>query len=204
MKKPAILLKMAKLSLLRMAVAALIGLVAANVKAQLPPDFPALTVTTYDTNAVGAGYIFLEVTTASTNTGHYVMILQNDGTPVSYLDVTNAAYDFKLLPDGRLHYASLEHPHTWTDGGDGTHQILDSGFNLMETIGAGNRYLADTHDFQLLPNGHVLLIGYYQTPMDLSQYGGHPNALVGGALIQELDAARNVIFQWRTWDHFTV
>src|SRR5882672_2684803 len=106
MKKRSVCVKMARLSLLRVAVAALISLGAASVNAQLPPDFPSLTITTNDSAAVGDGYIFLEVTDSSTNTGHYVMILQNDGTPVSYLKVTNAVYDFKLLPDGRLHYAS--------------------------------------------------------------------------------------------------
>ena len=71
---------------------------------------------------------------------------------------------------------------------------------------AGNGYVADSHDFQLLPNGHVLLDGYYLTQMDVSKYvaGGYPNALVAGCIIQELDQQRNVVFQWRSWDHFTV
>ena len=41
--------------------------------------------------------------------------------------------------------------------------------------------------------------------MDLSGLinGGYPNALVSGGVIQELDADRNVVFQWRTWDHYS-
>ena len=31
---------------------------------------------------------------------------------------------------------------------------------------------------------------------------GNPAALVSGAIIQELDAQRNVVFQWRSWDHY--
>ena len=31
---------------------------------------------------------------------------------------------------------------------------------------------------------------------------GHPAALVSGAILQELDAQRNVVFQWRSWDHY--
>ncbi len=31
--------------------------------------------------------------------------------------------------------------------------------------------------------------------------GGDPNATVIGTVIQELDASKNVIFQWRSWDY---
>ena len=196
----------ARAGLIYVMVVTLIGLAGINAKAGLPPDFPGLTVTTCDTNAVGDGYIFLEVTDSSTNGGYYIMMLKNDGTPVWYQNVTNHNYDFKVLPNGYLHYAPFIHTHSWTGGGDCTHQILDDSYNPEETITAGNGYVADAHDFQLLPNGHVLLDGYYKTQMDVSKYvvGGYPNALIAGAVIQELDAERNVIFQWRSWDHFTI
>jgi len=183
-----------------------LGLAGLKANADVPPDFPGLTVTTCDTNAVGDGYVFLEVTDSSTNGGYYVMMLKNDGTPVWYENVANHNYDFKVLPNGYLHYAPFIHTHSWTGGGDCTHQILDESYNHEETITAGNGYVADAHDFQLLPNGHVLLDGYYKTQMNVSKYvmGGYPNALIAGAVIQELDADRNVVFQWRSWDHFTI
>ena len=172
----------------------------------LPPDFPGLTVSTCDTNAVGDGYIFLTVTDSSTNGGYYLMMLRNDGTPVWYQKVPNHNYDFKVLPNGYLHYALFYYTHSWTGGGDCTHEILDDSYTPRESITAGNGYAADGHDFQLLPNGHALLIGYYKTQMDASKYvvGGYPNALVAGAILQELDEQRNVVFQWRSWDHFTI
>ena len=198
-------MKRTRVGLCCVTVAAMLGAAATCANAQLPPDFPGLTVTTRDTNAVGNGYIFLEVTDSSTNGGYYLMMLNNDGSPVWYQRVTNYTYDFKTLPNGYLHYADIYHTHSWTDGGDCTHEILDDSYNPEETITAGNGYVADSHDFQLLPNGHVLLQGYYVTQMDLSKYvlGGYPNALVGGCIIQELDQQRNVVFQWRSWDHFT-
>ncbi len=170
---------MKRLCLFCVIVVALLGLASPSVNAQLPPDFPGLTVTTYNTNAVGEGYIFLEVTDSSTNGGYYVMILENNGSPVWYQNVTNHNYDFKVLPNGYLHYADFYHTHSWTGGGDCTHEILDDSYNPEETITAGNGYVADAHDFQLLPNGHVLLDGYYLTQMDVSKYvaGGYPNAL---------------------------
>jgi hypothetical protein len=199
-------MKMTRVGLFWATVVMFLGLACTSVIAQLPPDFPSLTVTTCNTNAVGDGYIFLEVTDSSTNGGYYVMMLKNDGTPVWYQSVTNYTYDFKPLPNGYLHYANIYHTHSWTGGGDCTHQILDNTYDLEETITAGNGYVADSHDIQLLPNGHVLLEGYYLTQMDVSKYvvGGYPNALVAGCVIQELDQQRDVVFQWRSWDHFTI
>ena len=56
----------------------------------------------------------------------------------------------------------------------------------------------------MLPNGNVLVLSYYDTQMDLSQFipGGWPSALVSGALIQELNSHRHVVWQWRAWDHY--
>lgn len=182
------------------------ALFAISVEAQVPANFPGFTVTTYNTNAVAPGAIFMSVTDPGTNGAFYMMVLTNDATPLWYQPATNDVYDFKPLSDGYLHYGGLFHTYSYTGGGDVFHDLLDENQNPAGTVPAGNGYLADCHDFQLLPNGHVLLIGYYRTRMNLSQFvpGAYPNALVAGAVIQELDANQNVVFQWRTWDHFTI
>ncbi len=194
-----------KMSLFCLSAMASLG-AATTARADLPPDFPGITVTTPATADVGEGYIFLEVTDAAPGGGYYLMMLNNDGTPFWYKQIPEHNYDFKVLPNGLLHYAEFYHTHSWTGGGDVTHKILDNNYNAKESIVAGNGYNADAHEFQMLPNGHVLLQSYYRTQMDISKYivGAYPNALVAGAVIQELDAERNVIFQWRSWDHFTV
>jgi hypothetical protein len=64
-----------------------------------PEDFPACTVTTYDPDSTGNGYIFLEVTDPGTNAGFYVMILENDGTPVWYQKRTNRLAEYKKAVD---------------------------------------------------------------------------------------------------------
>lgn len=175
--------------------------------AQMPTNFPGIAVTTCDTNAVADGYIFLAVAADVTNVGYYVMILRNDGTPVWYREVAEEKeiYDFKVLPNGYLHYAPFIEPHSFAGGGDVTHTIMDDNYNIIEHIAPGNGYVAEGHDFQLLPNGNVLLFGYYRTQVDMSRLvpDGYPNALLAGATVQELDSERNVIFQWRPWDHTT-
>ena len=87
-----------------------------RANAQLPADFPGFTITACDTNAVGDGYIFLEVTDSATNGGYYLMMLKNDGTPFWYTNVPDHNYDFKVLPNGYLHYAEFYHTHSWTGG----------------------------------------------------------------------------------------
>ena len=174
--------------------------------ADLPANFPSITTYIYDSNAIGEGYIYLAVASEVEGVGFYLMILENDGTPVWYKELTDDySYDFKMQPNGLLTYAQLLHHHPYSGGGDAVHMVMDKEFNEIESIQMGNGYIAESHDFQLQPNGHVLLFGYYMTQMDLSGLvdGGYPNALVSGVVVQELDAERNIVFQWRTWDHYS-
>jgi len=85
------------------------------------------------------------------------------------------------------------------------HKIIDQQMNEVDSIQMKNGYIAEAHDFQLLPNGHVLMFGYYMTEMDLSEIveDGYPDAKVSGGIIQELNADGDVVFQWRSWDHYS-
>ena len=182
--------------------------------AQLPADFPAITTHTYDTNALGSGYVFIaSMPLSKGNKGlpYYLLILNNDGSPHAYkkvwYQVPGDFYenDFKVLPNGLLHYSQFFGNYSYTGGGVVEHVILDENLNeISPRIQMGNGYVSDSHDFELLPNGHMILVGYYTTLTDLSQVvpGGYPRAEISGAVVQELDANRNVIWQWRTWDHF--
>ena len=182
-----------------------LGVAAASDPEPLPADFPAMTAHIYDANAIAPGYVFLAVALNVEGIGHYLMILENDGTPVWYRKVGHdEIYNFGVMPNGLLHYAPFLAAHSYAGGGDVLHTLLDEDFNLVEEVRPGNGYVAEGHDFQLLPNGHVLLFGYYLNPVDMSKIvpGASPKALVSGGVVQELDAQRNVVFQWRTWDHY--
>jgi hypothetical protein len=84
--------------------------------------------------------------------------------------------------------------------------ILDSSYQLIDKIQMKNGYLADVHDFQILPNGHYLLMSYEPNPIDMSKVydGGDPNATVIGTVIQELDQNKNCVFQWRSTDFIPI
>jgi len=185
--------------------ALVLGGLAVEVRAaDLPPNFPAVSVTTYQPDQVGDGFVFLAVATETEGIGTYLMILRNDGTPVWTREVdTHEIYDFKVQANGMLSYAPFIEAHNYTGGGDVTHEILDDAYAIRETVSGGNGYVAEAHDFQVLPNGHILQFGYYLSEVDMSQIveGGYPAALVSGGVVQELDAQRSVVWQRRDWDH---
>ena len=84
--------------------------------------------------------------------------------------------------------------------------IMDSLQNEIDSVYCLNGYTADNHDFLALANGNYVLFAYDEQPyaMDTVVIGGNPNATVEGLIIQELDANHNLIFEWKSWDHFHV
>jgi hypothetical protein len=193
-----------QVGLFGLTVVALLG-ASPKVIAQLPADFPGITVSNYVPGAVAEGYVFLAVASVTPGIGTYQMILKNDGTPVWYQKLPNEEiYDFKVQPNGYLSYAPFIEEHSYTGGGDVYHELRNDAYDLKETVTGGNGYVAEGHDFQVLANGNILQFGYYLSEVDMSQIiaGGHPAALISGGVVQELDAQRNVVFQWRTWDYY--
>ena len=83
---------------------------------------------------------------------------------------------------------------------------MDSLQNEVDSVYCQNGYIADNHDFLALANGNYVLFAYDEQPyaMDTVVPGGDPNAIVEGLIIQELDANHNLVFEWKSWDHFHV
>jgi hypothetical protein len=83
---------------------------------------------------------------------------------------------------------------------------MDSNYNYIDTLTAGNGYETDFHELQILENGNYLVIANENQTVDMSALisGGNPNARVLGTHAQELDRAGNVVFEFRSWDHFDI
>jgi len=159
----------------------------------IPSDFPTITVTA-PANGTADGYVFLAPFPLGLGSS-YLTILDNAGQPVYWQQMAGPATDFKKQINNTLTY-----------GMNGQFYALDNTYKLVDTYQTGNGYTADGHDLQLLPNGHALLMAYDTEIVDLSQVvpGGDPNAAVTGLIVQELDTSKNVVFQWRSWDHFLI
>ncbi|HTR99830.1 MAG TPA: aryl-sulfate sulfotransferase, partial [Bacteroidota bacterium] len=171
----------------------------------VPSDFPALVVDT--SNSPSPGAIFLSTTNHLAPYGLYAMAFDNTGNALAYANTSPySSNDFKVQPNGLLSYARV----TGIAGAVGiaptTEIVMDSTFAVVDSFQCGNGYTADFHEFTLLPNGHAIMMAYDPQVVDMSEVvpGGKPNAVVYGSIIQELDAAKNVVFQWRSWDYIPI
>lgn len=163
----------------------------------LPQDIPHFTVAQNGSDP-DAGDIFVApFYWTGSKVGSYLLILTPQGKLVYFRPMADAlaGFDFKVQPNGRLSYFDLA---------DSTFYVLNSHYDIVDSYRAGDGYTTDLHDLQLLPNGNALLMIYDSETVDMSRVvpGGQKNALVTGLIIQEEDPSKNVIFEWRSWDHF--
>jgi hypothetical protein len=175
-----------------------------NSDDQYPPSLPIPTVKTIDAPAPGS--IFLNpwkvvlVNNALSyvpSESQYLFILDGNSQPMFYRQMQSTTFDLKLLPNGTLSYF---------DGNMSQYYVLDNTYAVIDSFECGNGYKTDPHDVRLLPNGHIILVGLdpQEINMSLIVPGGDPVAKVIGWVIQELDLARNVVFEWRSFDHFQI
>lgn len=164
-------------------------------KDSLPVGFPEITTTHW--NNPSPGYYFVSPMTYAL--GHYyIIMLDNYQTPVFYRKTPPMGNtDFKLQPNGQLSYFGFNIRKYY---------IMNPQFEVVDTIGAGNGYSTDLHELRLYENGHAFVLAYDPQIIDMSQVvpGGYEEAIVTGLIVQELDEEKEVIFQWRSWDHFEI
>ena len=161
----------------------------------LPAGFPPITPTVYSTPSPGR--IFLTTLDWGGGLPQLLLILDDSGRPVFCRETPGPCVDFKVQPDGRL---------TYFDWFAGKHYAMDATYAVVDSFTCGNGYTTDNHELRLLPDGHALLLSYDPQVVDMSQVveGGNPAAVVIGLVIQEIDGEKNVVFQWRSWDHFQI
>jgi len=155
---------------------------------------PSLTVSI--SNNPTPGRIYMNNFRTTTVPPH-LLIANNDGSYFYSREMPFNSPDYKKLPNGKLSYFLLQRQKFYME---------DVNYNLLDSFYCGNGYVTDNHDFQLLSNGHALLMSYDPQTVDMSVIvpGGNPNATVIGLIIQEIDVNKNVVFQWRSWDHYNI
>ncbi len=161
----------------------------------LPVDFPYIQTTLSGTPAEGR--LFLANVRFSGPFVPYMLILDDTGTPIFYRKMNAWCSDFKVQPNGLL---------TYYDTFSERYYALDSSYAVVDSFYCGNGYTTDLHELRLLPDGHALLLGQDPEAVDMSTIvqGGNPRAVVTGIVLQELDRDKNVVFEWRSWDHFQI
>lgn len=164
-------------------------------------DSPAQIIPSFNINVntpASSGYYFMDpgrLTVAPAQ-----LILDSLGRTIYYRSISGQGADFKIQPNGLMSFQSGTKFYLW-----------DSTFTVVDSFACRNGILTDDHDFQILPNGHVLLLGIENITMNLSSYlmfgpnhttPGGTSATVKCGVIQEQDANHNVVFEWHAKDHF--
>jgi hypothetical protein len=126
----------------------------------------------------------------------HLYILGNDGMPCFQRDLEGWGLDFDVQPGGDL---------TYFDEAGGNYMAMDSTYAVVDSFRADG-YTTDLHELRRLPDGHVLLLADDPETVNMSQIvpGGSPAAKVLGVILQELDTNKNVVFEWRSWDHYQI
>ncbi|HMQ68920.1 MAG TPA: aryl-sulfate sulfotransferase [Ignavibacteria bacterium] len=127
----------------------------------------------------------------------HLLIANENGSYFFTREEVNQVLDFKRQPNGVMTYFSRDRQKYFS---------MDNDYNITDSFYCGNGYSTDIHDLQFLANGNYLIMSYDPQPVDMSQIvpGGNTNAIVTGLIVQEIDPDRNVVFQWRSWDHFNI
>lgn len=162
---------------------------------ETPDSFPSFVINVNNNPAPGRIFFGTQQELDEDDTNSFPSIIENDGTLYWARDEGRDGHDFKLNASGYLSYYSYAY---------GWWKILDSNFNEIDSVHCGNGYDTETngHDFQMYADGHYFVQAFNDQTIDMTAYGGYPDATVKGYILQELDTNKDVIFQWRSWDHF--
>ncbi|MGV9793611.1 arylsulfotransferase family protein [Gordonia sp. NPDC003422] len=97
---------------------------------------------------------------------------------------------------------------TWWQGdgtngiGSGVHYMADTRGRIIKRVTAGAGLTSDLHEFQLTPDGRVLIISYVPVPADLTPVGGPRNGTLFDCVASVIDVASGrALTRWSTRAH---
>src|SRR5439155_24300422 len=160
----------------------------------LPASYPPIIVDLV--NDPEPGHVFMAINPSGATVPGHLVIMDNAAEPIFYRKKPRRTADLRY-----------QHRHlTFWDYETNQYYAMDSTYTVVDSFATGNGYVTDLHDLQWLPNGHAVLMAFDPQPvrMDRVVACGDSNAIVIGLIIQELDTAKNVVFQWRSWDHIPI
>jgi hypothetical protein len=157
----------------------------------LPPDLPQFRA---GGPAPTGGYVLFSI-------GTYGIAIDDTGRVVWYVRFDEGpSLNFQAQPNGR-YIARSSTPDT-----SDVEPILE-----FDPLGAVTRRLGCArglrprfHDLLVQPDGSYWLMCDETRAMDLSGVGGIPGAQVTGTVVQHLDPAGGLLFEWSPFDHFDI
>lgn len=166
---------------------------------------PPVTIKT--STAPGSGALYLAPNSRVTTPpfAPSLLIVGNDGKPLASRILKEYAFDFRVLPDGRMGYSIFQSAGTGPRESSSIY-LVDTSLNTVDSLSGANGYNLAMHGFLVLPNGNRVVIMQENVTIDMRSIvpGGHPAASVQQMLLQEIDITGRILFQWRSLDHFPV
>lgn len=135
--------------------------------------------------------------------GHYLALMDYTGNLIYFFNGNyqsgSSISNFKIMNNKLFNFYK-----------GGLFFLADSNFNIVDTISAVNGCTNDSHDMQLLSNGNFLILAREKVIMDLSGFNmfthnqtpGDSAALVTCGVLQEFTPAGQLVWEWKTRDHF--
>ncbi|MCK4677513.1 MAG: aryl-sulfate sulfotransferase [Bacteroidales bacterium] len=143
------------------------------------------------------GYFFLAAPLAKdTADSPYLAIVDNEGTPVFFRKMDFPALIMTLQSDGRITYIS---------GKPETLYFMDEMLHVVDSI-SPQGYKLDPHNYAITEQGNIILLGQAPRIVDMSEHivGGRVDATVKDFVIQEFDKNKNLLYTWKSEDHFNI
>jgi hypothetical protein len=116
-----------------------------------------------------------------------------------------SAYDFRTQDYLGRRVLSWWQGRVVNGKGRGYGLILDSAYQRIRKVKAGNGFHMDQHEFEITPNGTAYIIASEPVSYSLKPIGGDRNGIVWDSVVQEIDLRTGlVLFEWHSLAHVSV
>jgi len=160
----------------------------------LPADVPQMSVLVNNNPSDGQIYI-----TGSIQNYRIIAILDKNGNGEKIIQQPQPFMNADFKPNTNGSYS-------YFDGAHKCYLILDTNLTQIDSVVAPIQYSTDFHEIRFTSDDDRILIGLDTQVLDMSQYipGGDSTAVVFVPTILKLDKRNNLIWEWKSLDHFKV
>jgi len=156
----------------------------------LPSDLPRYRASG---PSPGPGYVLFSA-------GAYGLVIDDTGRVVWYVRFDGTSLNFQAQANGRY----IARPSTPDPSAVGSLLEFDPLGTVTRRLGCAHGLRPRFHDVLVEPDGSYWLMCDETLVMDLSGVGGVPGAVVTGTVVQRIDAAGGLAFEWSPFDHFDI
>jgi hypothetical protein len=154
-----------------------------------PTDMTAIT-------AARSGTPSVDFYLLSAYASRYVEVVNTEGVPVWWYRTAGPVGDIKMLPNGLISWLPSGNPAGIT--------VMPLSGTPVTNVPLPGGAVADSHDYEPLPNGNWLMQSYpYVSGVDLSSIGGASDTCILDAKISEVTPQGQEVWSWYASQHLS-